>query len=89
MILNPCIKYETNSPLKQCWHIAGEVKEVVWELLRGRPELAAIEAVDVIISCVTLLHILGYGEQDRYFLSEVVDMKNKSREYQRRDRIER
>jgi len=81
LILKPCLRYASNSPLKQCWHVFSELCEVIIEIVRNRPLQAAEECIDVMVSVRTLLHILGWREQDVEYFARVVYEKNENRNY--------
>ena len=87
-MLKPAAKFLINSPAKQLRHVLSEVVEVVWAFIIWKitknsydAYMLALELVDLQMSCETLLAILGYKENDRVWLRDVIERNNDRRGY--------
>lgn len=79
--LRPSNRFLSNSVFKQWLHLVSELWEITIALLFGNYVKAAEEVTDLQMSGMTMLAILGFGENGRRWLRRKVNIKNELRGY--------
>jgi NTP pyrophosphatase (non-canonical NTP hydrolase) len=86
IVMEPCHKYTSNTPLQQAIHITEEAYEVIDAILNLDEQAADMEVMDVIQSCITYFAIRGYSQGAVDKLAAEMHKKNSSngRDYYRK-----